>query len=1330
MAFRRFLEHDQEHSFVCYEAASAAEGIARCRELRPHAVLLDYRLPDEEGLAVLASLIDEHGPDAFAMLLLTGQGSEQLAVAAMKLGAHDYLVKDLHLRHQFGRAVAGAIERARLRRALAASTTHLQQIEKALRIERDRFLTIVETVPGVVHAFRLGPDGAISFPYASPRITEIYGLPPETLADDAAIITSFWHPDDAARLSETFEASRQQLAPWHEEFRVRHPTRGQLWVEGHSIPQREPDGSTIWYGVLADITERKHAEQALARSSQRLQILAEASRIFDETGDGIDGLLKRIVHTVARNLRAACTIHLLSDDGQGLDVAAFDHYDPAQLPAMLKSIGSWRISLSDGVPAAVAVRSGQSQFLARIEPAALRATPPARQQGPRELFVPHTLIVTPLQLGRRVIGTLMLARGDHEEPAFTSDDLAFARDLAERAALALDNTRLLGQVQAELAERTRAEAETREREHKLSTVLDMLPIGISILDEQRRILYANPALKRIAGLSDSSVHRQTYMQRRYFNAAGQPMMPDEFASARASREHQPVHNVETGIVKEDGSQIWINVSAVPVDFPDWKVVVATDDVTERKQAAQALGRSNQRLRVLAEASHSFTQAGTNEQQVLALVAQHTAETLQSSCTIRMLSQDAQWLDVVALGHYDPALLEAMQALIQPERMPIADPRPAGVATRSGQPQLIPVVDPAALIAITPASQQPLLDIMFPHTILSLPLRIRGRTIGCLTFARSAPEQPPFSEDDLTLAQDLADRASLAVGNAQLFAQVRQELAERQRAEAALEAERQLLARRVEERTADLSIANAELARAARLKDEFLANMSHELRTPLNSILGRSEALQEAIYGAITPEQDKALQGIETSGRHLLALINDILDLSKIEANKLDLYIEPVALERICHGALQLVTQLARQKRISLTSTLDSRAESLLADERRLKQILVNLLSNAVKFTPEGGSVGLDVQSNAERGAITFTVWDTGIGITEDDHQRLFRPFVQVDSRLNRQYEGTGLGLALVLRLAEAHGGSVAFESAPGQGSRFSVTLPWNAHAPAAPPEPEIGLATHAGAPIQRALLIEDSPSAVEQLERYLNEMGVHVEVHTQANGAVERATALQPDIIVLDILLPDEVGWEILRQLKNHPSTQSIPVLIVSVIDEPEQARALGAAGFLCKPIDRARFTELIQRVASTALVSPIQLAFLVAPEHDKAPARSHSILLAEDNQATITMMQDYLRAHGYDVVVARNGGETLLRAQEATPALILMDIQMPGMDGLEAIRHIRAHTDLRGIPIIALTALAMPGDRERCLAAGADDYLTKPVNLRALLAAIQLRVQQLPGDG
>lgn len=280
--------------------------------------------------------------------------------------------------------------------------------------------------------------------------------------------------------------------------------------------------------------------------------------------------------------------------------------------------------------------------------------------------------------------------------------------------------------------------------------------------------------------------------------------------------------------------------------------------------------------------------------------------------------------------------------------------------------------------------------------------------------------------------------------------------------------------------------------------------------------------------------------------------------------------------------------------------LDNTIETIPADERRLKQILVNLLSNAIKFTPAGGKVGLNVQADAERQSLTFTVWDTGIGIGEEDQERLFKPFVQIDSQLNRQYEGTGLGLALVLRLAQAHSGGVALTSAPGQGSRFSVTLPWVPEQHADQAEPKPITATQASAIIERALLIEDSPSAIEQ------------------------------------------------------------------------------------------------------------------------ARTPSPRILLVEDNQATITMMQDYLHTKGYAMVIARNGGEALLRANESAPALILMDIQMPGMDGLEAIRRIRAHESLQAIPIIALTALAMPGDRERCLQAGADDYLAKPVNLRGLLATIQ----------
>ncbi|KPV54421.1 hypothetical protein SE17_03855, partial [Kouleothrix aurantiaca] len=507
-AFRRFLEHDQEQSFLCFEAASAAEGLAQCRERRPDAVLLDYHLPDDEGLALLATLIAEHGLHAFAMLLVTGQGSEQLAVAAMKLGAHDYLVKDVHLQHHLGRAVASAIERVRLQRALATSNAYLQHTEQALRIERDRFVTLVETVPGVVCAYRQRPDGTVSFPYASPRIAEIYGLSPEALAHDAGMVASLWHPDDVPRLLDTIELSRQQMTPWHEEFRVRNPARGERWIEGHSIPQREPDGSTIWYGVLTDITERKHAELALARSAQRLQILAEASRAFAEAGSEERALLTQIAHKIAGHLRAACTIRMLSEDGQNLDIAALGHYDPADLGSMQQSLSSWRIKLDDQVPAAIAARTGQSQFLPIIDREAFHASVSPEAQHLLERFFPHSLIVTPLQLHNRILGTLMLARNGSELPAFDADDLALAQDLAVRATLAIANAHLLQQFQAELAERRRAEAALHEREENLRIVTETAGVGLALVDAEHRYRYANQTYKEFLRLPSDDLAGQ------------------------------------------------------------------------------------------------------------------------------------------------------------------------------------------------------------------------------------------------------------------------------------------------------------------------------------------------------------------------------------------------------------------------------------------------------------------------------------------------------------------------------------------------------------------------------------------------------------------------------------------------------------------------------------------------------------------------------------------------------------------------------------------------------------------------------------------------------
>lgn len=620
-----------------------------------------------------------------------------------------------------------------------------------------------------------------------------------------------------------------------------------------------------------------------------------------------------------------------------------------------------------------------------------------------------------------------------------------------------------------------------------------------------------------------------------------------------------------------------------------------------------------------------------------------------------------------------------------------------------------------------------------QSIICVPLIAKGQTIGAMEAINK--QKGEFDEEDLWLLTRLVGPATTAIDNARLYEQAQQEIIERKRAEAALEAERSQLARRVDERTADLQAANAELARAARLKDEFLASMSHELRTPLNAVLGISEALQEGVYGALNEKQISSLGSIEESGRHLLALINDILDLSKVEAGKLNLQIVPVEVESICQASLRIIKQNAHKKRLKVHTSFDSSVLVIRGDERRVKQILVNLLSNAVKFTPEEGEIGLEVIGDSANKKVHISVWDTGIGISEADQERLFQPFVQLDSRLSREYAGTGLGLSLVSRMMALHEGTISVQSEVGVGSRFTVTFPWQGPEVRANGEVEEDFQEIPNFSVLRyALLVEDSPTATAQLTRYMREVGVDVLPQPHGSGALEQAIKIQPDVIILDILLPDASGWDILQALKADERTKGIPVMVVSVIDEREKAMAAGATACLLKPIKRSELYDVLRHVAAQREMAKNQEEPLVeetavsrsssnhggGSEQDTAVLTKPRILLAEDNEHNITTFSSYLNAKGYDVTVVRNGIEAVAHAKSERPNLIIMDIQMPQMNGLDAIRHIREEKSTKRIPIIAVTALAMPGDEDACIKAGANAYLSKPVSLAGLVETIK----------
>jgi signal transduction histidine kinase/DNA-binding response OmpR family regulator len=531
----------------------------------------------------------------------------------------------------------------------------------------------------------------------------------------------------------------------------------------------------------------------------------------------------------------------------------------------------------------------------------------------------------------------------------------------------------------------------------------------------------------------------------------------------------------------------------------------------------------------------------------------------------------------------------------------------------------------------------------------------------------------------------------------------------------MEAEIYQRAREVQEANRRLEATNLELLRAkeeaergSKFKDQFLSTMSHELRTPLNAVLGFSDLLADESYGPLNERQKRYVNHIHTGGKHLLSLISDILDLSKIEAGRMELAIEGLRIDTTFGEVLSVMQPLADKK----SQGLAKRSEPGLvvrADSTRFKQVLMNLLGNAIKFTPQGGRI--EVAARMADGRVRVEVRDNGPGIPSAEQKRIFEAFYRLRES-GKKTEGTGLGLAITHRLVELHGGELSLESQVGQGSCFYFSLP-----AAKAVRDSIPHATPLDAkPLRspRVLVIEDDRATAQLIQTQLTSAGYEVLVCQEPQNALEMAVQFQPGAITLDIVMKPKNGWEVLTQLKRDTRTAQIPLIVVSMVDQPGMGALLGADEYLVKPVDKVTLLAALERRAS------------IRP----AAARPRPILVVEDDAATREFLAEMLSAQGYAVATAADGAQARAQVAATLPELVILDLVLPEASGFELLGEWRASPRTADLPVFILTSKDLSREEERYLRANAESLLHKQQPWQEALVKQLTRMVSLAPSG
>ena len=501
---------------------------------------------------------------------------------------------------------------------------------------------------------------------------------------------------------------------------------------------------------------------------------------------------------------------------------------------------------------------------------------------------------------------------------------------------------------------------------------------------------------------------------------------------------------------------------------------------------------------------------------------------------------------------------------------------------------------------------------------------------------------------------------------------------------ALEELNENLEKKVMERTEEFEKINRELERANQLKGRFISNMSHELRTPLNSIIGFSDVLLERTFGDLSENQERYVKNIFSAGKHLLELINNVLDIAKIEAGKYEMVYETFPIGTIADEVINIMMPLAENKFIEIVVSIGEGISDVTADKVKLKQILYNLLSNAIKFTPEGGKVGITIAMEENIDGrypwaipglefVRFSVWDTGIGIGPEDKEKIFDEFEQADSTFSRKYGGVGLGLALTKKLIELHGGNITLESTLGEGSTFSFLIPVTS--PVEPTKPEAVDAVSLNFPWMKEeapliLVVEDDLPTAELLTLHLTQSGYKVAHAFDGQEALEKAKNLKPFAITLDIMLPKKDGWEVLQELKSDKKTASIPVIIHSIVNNKELAFALGATDYLLKPLEKE---ALILKLEEITVVKGRKVLPI-------------SVLIIESEDKVTNYLKEIFEPQGFLMYTAPNGKRGVELATALRPGVILLDFTLPDMLCYDVIKDIKDNPSTKDIPIFILT--------------------------------------------